>query len=107
MSHQVQKPRSGREGMMRPMTPKLRPQKDTAPIARANGEEIPHADPSPVNVAAVAGTEQQRFGNQTTDPGSKPGQYAAAGRKNNKGARPLTPRFKALTFGGPQGPFGR
>lgn len=102
----VQKPRTGKEKMPKPMTPKLRPQANAAPIAKVDGKELVHADPTAVDNALPAGGNIAAFSNQAGMPASKPGARKAAAAAGKRPARPLTPRMKAMAFGpGPSNPF--
>lgn len=80
-----------------PMKPVL--QGPMAPRTQEPGQEIDNAMP--------AGTQVAGFSDQAGAPKAKPGVRRAAQIANkNRPARPLTPRFKALTFGtNPTNPF--
>jgi hypothetical protein len=107
MTHVAQKPRTGREKMPRPLTPKMKPASNQAPVARVGGQDLVHADPTVVDVAAPAGMNDARFSNQGGMPDAKPGaRKAAAAAAGKRPARPLTPKLKAMAFGpGPSNPF--
>ena len=81
--------------------PPMRPVRKApmAPRTQEPGQEIDNAMP--------AGTQVAGFSDQAGAPKAKPGVRRAAQIANkNRPARPLTPRFKALTFGtNPTNPF--
>jgi hypothetical protein len=70
-----------------------------APQMQAPGQEVDNSLP--------AGTQVAGFSDHAGMPRSKPGVRKAAQVANgNRPARPLTPKFEAMTFGsGPTNPF--